>query len=830
MTTGPARSSLAYLLLVEAIVAFTFSDLLEPDRIPLVRDTLFFFVPFKQLLADRLGRGELPLWNPYVYMGTPLLASLVSSALYPLNVLLVLWPFPRAFDLFLLAHYLIGAAGMWAFLREVGVRAAAAGLGSLVFALGGFTVSLMSLTNHLQAAAWAPLALFFWHRYCATPSLGPWVGLTVVGAIQVLAGSPEIFLLTALVVLASTFSHGEPTASRWLGLAASALFIAGLTALQTLPTLEYVASSGRKSALPLAEVVTWSLDPISLFQLLLPHSTSLDPEAARNGLGPMLEREQPWLASLYIGLVPLALAIAGMSVLPQRWGWSALILVGLVLALGRHTPVLPTLYRELPALFGKFRYPEKFVFLAHLAAAVLAARAADALFRNEASVRRIARTAAATLFAVAAGLSALRWLRPDLYLLVIAPLRGGSSSIPALVPLATDLASKADRATVILGTFLLLLGLRRRDLLRPSAFAALVVLLAAADLFSVHRNLNVSTSWRRLREQPALVDAAGLRDSHRRVFLYSKVANSLHGVEPTPLRGLEPLARGSLAASGLEETYRHLWRALFLDTPMVEHVETLSGSDAIARESDSELREALRGLSRREAIQLLRTFSAEVLIGLEPLEDLEDLERVEMHPPSPFFVYRLREPVPKAYLAGRLRSAPTDGDGFGQIASADFQPGKDAVVAALPPDWQDAPRDAADAGRVTVLSYRPERLVLEVEASRRALLVLNDSYFPGWRARLDGVEVDVLRANVLVRAVVVPQGCHHIGFFYRPDAFRIGALASIVTLGLFVITIVVLRKRIRRNRSAPLRGACAAHGTPPAPQAPALARSSGHRG
>jgi hypothetical protein len=797
MTADRARGALAHLLLVEAIVAFTFSDLLEPDRIPLVRDTLFFFVPYKQLLAERIGRGELPLWNPYVYMGTPLLASLVSSALYPLNALLVLWPFPRAYDLFLLAHYLLGAAGMWAFLREIGLRPAAAALGSLVFGLGGFTVSLLSLTNHLQGSAWAPWALFFWHRHCAVPSIGSWIGLTLVGAIQLLAGSPEILLFTALVVVASAFGRVEHTASRWLGLGACALFIVGLTAVQTLPTLEYIAGSGRKSALPLAEVMTWSLDPISLFQLLLPHSTSLDAEAARNGLGPMLEREQPWLASLYIGLVPLVLAIAGMTVLPQRWRWSALILAGLVLALGRHTPVLPALYRELPALFGKFRYPEKFIFLAHLAAAVLAARAADALFRDDAAVRRIARTAAATLFAVAAGLSALRWLRPDLYLLVIATLRAGSSSIPALVPLATDLASKAHRAMVILGTFLLLLGLRRRDLLRPSAFATLVVLLVAADLFSVHRHLNVSTSWRLLREQPALVDAAALRESRRRVFLYSKVANSLHGVEPTPLRGLEPLARGSLAASGLEEMYRHLWRALFLDTPMTEHVETLSGSDAIVREGDGELREALRAASRREAIQLLRTFSAEFLIGLEPLEDEEGLDRVEVRPPSPFFVYRLREPVPKAYLAGRLRSAPTDGDGFGVIASAEFRPGKDAVVTALPPDWLDAPLDAADGGRVTVLSVRPERLDLEVEASRRVLLVLNDSHFPGWRARLDGVDVDVLRANVLVRAVVVPQGRHHVDFFYQPDSLRIGALASIVTLGLFVITIAVLRKRMR---------------------------------
>jgi len=784
-------------LLVEAIVASTFGDLLKPDRIPLERDTLFFFVPFKQLLAARLSHGELPLWNPYIYMGTPLLASLVSSALYPLNFLLVLWPLPSGFDLFLLAHYLLGAAGMWAFLREVGLRPAAAGLGSLIFGLGGFTVSLMSLTTHLQGSAWAPWALFFWHRYWAGPSLGPWVGLTAVGAIQLLAGAPEIFFLTALVVCASTFGRAESSASRWLGLAVCGLFIFGLTAVQILPTLEYIVNSGRKSALPLAEVTTWSVDPVSLFQLLFPHSASLDPEAARNGFGPMLERDQPWLASLYLGLVPLALAISGMSVLAQRWRWSALILTGVVLALGSHTPVLPALYRELPALFGKFRYPEKFVFLVHLAAAVLAAQAADALFRDESSARSVTRSTAIALFAAVTGVAALRWLRPDLYLLSIATLIGDSSSIPALVPLATDLALKAHRAMTILGTFLLLLLLRRRNLLQPSTFAALVVLVVAADLFSAHRHLNVSTSWQRLRDQPELVDVAGLRDSHQRVFVYSKMANSLHGVEPSALRGLEPLARGSLATSGLEEMYRILWRALFLDTPMIDHVETLSGSDGITRESDNAFREALSSSSRREAIKLLRTFSVEVLIGLEPLEDPDGLARAEVRPPSPFFVYRLREPVPKAYLAGRLHAAQTNADGFEQIASPDFRPGKDAVVATLPPDWQDAPPNATDEGRATVLLNRPERLNLEVETPRRVLLVLNDSYYPGWHARLDGVEVDILRVNVLVRAVLVPHGHHYVDFSYRPWSFRIGALVSFATAGLLVasaVLVAVLRK------------------------------------
>jgi hypothetical protein len=62
---------------------------------------------------------------------------------------------------------------------------------------------------------------------------------------------------------------------------------------------------------------------------------------------------------------------------------------------------------------------------------------------------------------------------------------------------------------------------------------------------------------------------------------------------------------------------------------------------------------------------------------------------------------------------------------------------------------------------------------------------------------LDGVEVDILRVNVLVRAVLVPHGHHYVDFSYRPWSFRIGALVSFATAGLLVASaglVAVLRK------------------------------------
>ncbi len=99
------KGSLCLLLLLGIVVAAA-PDLLNPDRIPGYRDLLIFVIPFKHFLSDHLRHGQIPLWNPWVYLGTPFLASLQSGVFYPPSVLLFL-PFPLGFNLFLLSHFFL---------------------------------------------------------------------------------------------------------------------------------------------------------------------------------------------------------------------------------------------------------------------------------------------------------------------------------------------------------------------------------------------------------------------------------------------------------------------------------------------------------------------------------------------------------------------------------------------------------------------------------------------------------------------------------------------------------------------------------------------------
>jgi len=77
-----------------------------------------------------------------------------------------------------------------------------------------------------------------------------------------------------------------------------------------------------------------------------------------------------------------------------------------------------------------------------------------------------------------------------------------------------------------------------------------------------------------------------------------------------------------------------------------------------------------------------------------------------------------------------------------------------------------------------IVSYAPERVEIEAESEEAGVLVLSDSYYPGWLAQVDGAPAEILRANGLYRAVVIPAGRHQVVFEYRPSSFRHGVWLS----------------------------------------------------
>ena len=86
-------------------------------------------------------------------------------------------------------------------------------------------------------------------------------------------------------------------------------------------------------------------------------------------------------------------------------------------------------------------------------------------------------------------------------------------------------------------------------------------------------------------------------------------------------------------------------------------------------------------------------------------------------------------------------------------------------------------------GSARLLRYGNTEVVVEVAAPAGGILLLNDVWHPWWRASVDGVETEIMKANVNFRAVVVPRGRHVVRFTFRPFASAVAELVGKATNG-----------------------------------------------
>jgi hypothetical protein len=164
-------------------------------------------------------------------------------------------------------------------------------------------------------------------------------------------------------------------------------------------------------------------------------------------------------------------------------------------------------------------------------------------------------------------------------------------------------------------------------------------------------------------------------------------------------------------------------------------------------------------------------------------------------------VYANPEALPRAFVVDRQRLV-SDGDAAREaIVAPGFRARAEAVteepIPGLPRNGRDAP--AAPAGSARIARYEDERVDVRTSTGRPALLVLTDSFFPGWKATVDGEEARVHRVDYLVRGVRVPAGRHTVRFRYEPASWRTGWILSLVAL---VVVLAAVAVGLRRRRAA----------------------------
>jgi hypothetical protein len=742
------------------------------------RDFSLYFVPMKTLLVDLWREGQVPLWDPYLRNGLPFLANPQAGVFYPPSLVLVAFGVEPGLTLFILLHLAAAGAGFHLFLREARLPPLAALLGSIGFALGGYVASLINVLNNLQAAVWIPWILLFALRACRRPGLSSWVGLVVSIALALLGGELELAALGVGLGLASALALGPADATaagplrlrlRGAGLVAAAAAAAtALVAVQLLPTAELLRESVRRGGLSFDLAAADSFAPASLFSLAFPRPAL--PGTAGGGADATVE--MPWLLSAYGGIAVVCLAVLGVSGPRRRWTlfWCTAALVGVLLALGGHSVVFRIAYELVPP-FRSLRYPEKFLLLPALALPALAAAGLERVLSGGVSRSGIAAGAAVI---VLCGAGSLLWMvdpaRPD----------------PARAAAAGGVALAAAAGVLLLA--------RSRRLGRRPASVSLCV-LAALDLGIAARAVNPSVPWR-FYESSWAARVLEREGGDRTTFRIRSSPLSADMEQVAVVREARLFSNHYFFQESLAPNLGQLYG--YLEQDGMAGIETQGAADLI---------DALVARDPRAGLRLLRLMGVQYVVTSFPLP-AEDVVTVALHDDLPVAVVRLRGPLARAYLASGWEVVADSRAALERALAEDFPAGEKVVLDRAPPEFaggatpargarrvsrtDESPRSRSGggpaeggAGVVHRALWEPAAARFEVELARAGLLVVTDSYYPGWDARLDGRPAPLLRANGYQRAVAVPAGRHSVELRYRPASFTAGAAVSLVSVLLF---------------------------------------------
>ena len=421
----------------------------------------------------------------------------------------------------------------------------------------------------------------------------------------------------------------------------------------------------------------------------------------------------------------------------------ALTLLSFLLALGRNTPVFPFLYRYVPS-FDLFQAPARYSIWAVFALSLLAGIGAQS-WRRPAGVRARGRVMRWVVVAVGVVLAAL----------------AVRLVVPGITPSFVRATALAGALGVAAGVLWLFAPLAHSQFstgnFQPSPWHYAVIIFVALDLLIAGWGLNPGISL----------------DFYR-------------GKAPTAPRVRRMLGAGRLYLPDPDEytltfdryfrfdTFQGDWEtlraSLLPNLTLLDRLPSANNFDPLLPGRYARWTETLEQADRATRDWMLAQMSVAVLETRDPesptgvrFQPIKNLPRLQW------------------YLCARPVAGPQAA--WDQVMAR--VPDKENVLILEGLAGADADRICGHqdtSGTAELLSETPNELRIRVEAGSPGWLLVRDTYYPGWRARVDGRPVPLYPANYLFRGVPVPAGVSEIALQYRPFSFYLGAVVSLVSL------------------------------------------------
>ncbi len=749
-------------------------------------DLALQFIPWREFGFSQLRAGNLALWNPHIYGGTPYFAGFQSALLYPPNWLHLILPIGVAINGIIALHVFCAGyfTSLWCQRRQISTGGSIVAGAMFMFSGPYFLHIYAGHLPHLCVMVWAPLILLAIDGLSRDGRIGWALVGAIAVAMQVFAGHPQYVYYTAIAFGLYTVLLLVKSPHRLRLVACFVVIYLGgamLAAVQLLQGIETTGESVRGPGTAFEFASTFSLPPGNLLTLITPHFFGRLPDGYW-GPGYL------WEMCIWVSLTGLVLAIVA-AVSDRRWlNLVTLVMAGLMLllALGRHTPVYRLMYDYVPYYDG-FRGTVKFAYLAMLFVAALAASGFDALLRRDkptwiligsvtvgCGVMLFAAWWIATSSASNDGAWA-RWLQRMASKYTDAgelfTRRAEDYTRRDFIAASSTSAARALWWSALTGAALVVVLIVAR-FRRVATYG--LILLAIVELFVFARDARVTMPLSRTFPPDSRPEAAAV---------YQAWEAALQQL-PRDQRVLTVLAQ--ISNYGMSMGFDNLW-----------------GYDPLVLRRYAELMAASQGENPDNASQYLAF--RQVIAGVFRMLRCGLILLPDARQP----VAHVTDPLPVATLVGYWVVLPSRDAALSYLLKDDFDP-RYALVLESDPGISSAQASAAGGGVQTVASTT-DSLELRVQLTRPAILLITNNFAKGWRARSLSRDAPqrykLMPANYALQAIPLEPGTHHLLVEYAPASFRVGVWMTAMSV---VATVICASLLLRRRSGKPAGNPCAA--------------------
>jgi hypothetical protein len=717
---------------------------------PYMQDSILQMYPWKHLVFQSLSNFIIPLWNPYQLMGMPFMAGMKAMVFYPLNIFFIFGEI-NAWHLLLFMQLFLASTFTYTLCRDFKLSRISSIISGLSFTFSSLMIGVLEFGSEGQVLLWLPLLLYCAKRYLDRKSSKYLSILAISITFSVFAGqlqytAYEIIALIIFIIFYGRFLHKGLTAYIHLGF--GIIFGFGISAIQLFPSLELFSYSFRGTADSYNIFAGGLIKPYQIFRLFAPDLFG-NPVTRDLSLGYIED-------SGYFGLIPLFFSF--YAVISERKNiivriFTLIFIVSALLSISGIGQILYFLHLPLITSSNGQR-----IFILTLFSGAILSGLGFQKFIDSKNTKK-------DLFAV----TIFGFISLSVFITAIVT--------GMLIYHSNTVIHNLKFLVILLICFLTLILpyiiYRKKYNIIKYVFIILILALTYFDFFHLgYRFLTFSNKKFLYPTTPVIqyVQNKSRLSLARSYGLVEPEIASYFGLYTAETYNPLYLLRSGQLLNALSGKSYH-------DLPVNKYYLSLQNGNRL--KSTLDFLGIVYVIGRKDinpSIEYFHTGNFQI-----------DFEKIYSDGNNDVFINRTA--LPRFALYYNPVVINNDKQILDTILLEKFDFKKTVIIEKqLPVKLQQG------TGKVNLISSTLNSQNFTAKTDKPALFYISDTYFPGWKVKVNNKQTEIYRANYNFRAILIPKGKSIIEFEYYPLSYKIGLIVTVISTSLLIILMFYARK------------------------------------